>query len=71
MYIGVATDTIAVTEMQNASAAKPKQTSISGRVKTRQLSVVTHFFFLMAMQMFVCLYLDNKTDAVMITSIKH
>lgn len=45
MYIGVATDTIAVTEMQNASAAKPKQTSISGRVKTRQLSVVTHFFF--------------------------
>ena len=43
LYVGVATDMIAVMEMQNVSAAKPKQTSISGRARTGKLSVVLHF----------------------------
>lgn len=39
---GVVTDMIAVMEMQNILAAKPKQPSISGSVRTRHLSVVLH-----------------------------
>ena len=44
---GVATDMIAVMEMQSFLGAKPKQTSISGSVRTRKWSVVLIFFVLM------------------------
>lgn len=43
LYVGAATDMTAVTELPNVLAAKPKQTGISGHVRTRQLSVVLHF----------------------------
>lgn len=36
---------IAVMEMQNSLAAEPKQTSIIGRVRTRQLSAVLQVFY--------------------------
>lgn len=44
---GVATDTIAATEMRKASAAKPKQNSTSGRVRTRRRTAVRLFKMLM------------------------
>ena len=41
-YKGVATNMIAAMEMQNLLAARPKQTSIIGRVMTRKQSVVCY-----------------------------
>ncbi len=43
LYLGAATDMIAVMGMQNVAAAKPKQTSIGGRARTRKLSAVLQF----------------------------
>lgn len=40
LHVGAATDMTAVMEMQNILAAKPKQTGISGHVRTRQLNAV-------------------------------
>lgn len=40
LYVGVATDMTAVMEMQNILAVKPKQTGISGHVRTRLLNAV-------------------------------
>lgn len=53
MCVGVATDTIAVTETQNVLAAKPKPTSTSGPVRTRKQSVV------MCLLMLVCRISDG------------
>lgn len=44
LCVGVATDMTAVMEMPSTLAAKQKQTSTTGRVRTRQLSAVFPFF---------------------------
>lgn len=43
VHVGAATDTTAVMETLNVLAVKPKQTGISGDVRTRPLSVVLYF----------------------------